>query len=118
MKTDFDFDDLSEPAEARPSKDGQQAGVMWLGTCYVNSVEAQIGEATYQEKALEIDVTFSEDDDLPIEQILEAPAVSATRAEMARMYAAHRSLARSLGPRANYAQYVELCLRERMSPIK
>src|SRR4051812_43170984 len=122
MKTELDFSDLCESAEPRPSKDGLQAGgVMYLGMCFLNSVEASIGELAYLEPALAIDVTFHEDDDTPEIQVIEPPAVSEMRNDIARLYAAHRSLARSMGtsPKlATYAHYVELCKREKMTPLK
>jgi hypothetical protein len=116
--SDFDdFSDMAESAEPRGAA-GEAQPTMWVRAPCKNAIEAQIVEMADAESLLQVDVEFVEIDAEPEPQVEMDPALSAVIGDIADAFLRHEALARSLGERGTYQDYVAACQREGMTPLK
>jgi hypothetical protein len=118
--TDISFDDMSEPAEARPSRAGIERGcIMWVSAPAVNSIELSIRELIAIEPVLQTPMMEFLDADgvaeepnsaeiqmfhernaamgVPPEGIAWSAEIAEIREQIHEHLQRHASLARSLG---------------------
>lgn len=109
-----DFDDMMDDDD---STDGRaKPAAMWIRSPAVNSIELALLDLGRREPLLEIDVEFL-DGPAPANRETENPELTAIRAQVGEHWFEHIALARSLGERATYSDYVAACARELMQPV-
>jgi hypothetical protein len=128
MNNEIDFDDMSEPAEDRPAKDGGQrkGGIMFLQAPALNSIELAIRAKIAQQPLLiETSIAFVDEDGNTeghhrnefSDATLDTPERARLRNDIFGALSEHAALARSLGTAGTWQQYVDACNREKMSPL-